>query len=233
MNRIRKYDNKFQVLITPNIKVSPDSSLIIGNFEDESLRNFHVLQFETLNDALCEAYQYPDIDWFRMVLNHKYIFKRLEDTLKQIISDNQLQVEFKSKLVEPDELKNIMFERVIRGGSRFNLRSNLNDIISFTFINPWTSNLHNISKMIEIHTEHVYRDDLRIRSKKIIDGKIICLYGFTEFGTMYEIKLIPTLLYQWSSWYNKAGYKNEEEAQKNYLQILEQQDALDNNIILR
>lgn len=233
MNRIRKFDNKFQVLITPNIKVSPDSSLIIGNFEDESLRNFSVLQFETLNDALCEAYNYPDIDWYRMVLNHKYIFKRLEDTLKKIIDENQLNVEFRSTLVDPRTLKNIMFDRVIRGGERFNLRSGLNDIISFTIINPWSNNLHNISKMIEIYTEHVYRDDLRIRFKKIVDGKIICLYGFTEFGTIYEIKLIPTLLQQWADWYNKVGYNNEEEAQKSYAQILNQQNALDAGPIYR
>ncbi|MCJ7637942.1 MAG: hypothetical protein MUO21_10675 [Nitrososphaeraceae archaeon] len=233
MNRIRKFDNKFQVLITPNIKMSPDSSLIIGNFEDESLRNFSVLQFETLNDALCEAYNYPDIDWYRMVLNHKYIFKRLEDTLKKIIDENQLNVEFRSTLVDPQTLKNIMFDRVIRGGERFNLRSGLNDIISFTIINPWSNNLHNISKMIEIFTEHVYRDDLRIRFKKIVDGKIICLYGFTEFGTIYEIKLIPTLLQQWADWYNKVGYLNEEAAQKSYAQILNQQNALDTGPIYR
>ncbi|ARF09579.1 hypothetical protein Indivirus_1_202 [Indivirus ILV1] len=233
MNRIRKVDNKFQVIITPDIKISPDSSLIIGNFEDENLRNFHVLQFETLNDALCEAYNYPDIDWYRIVLNHKYIFKRLEDTLKQIISDNQLNVEFRSKLVDPLALKNIMFDRVLRGGERFNLRTGLNDIISFTIINPWSNNLHNISKMIETYTEHVYRDDLRIRFKKIVDGKIICLYGYTEFGTIYEIKLIPTLLQQWVDWYNKIGYKNEEEAQKSYAELMKQQSNLDSGPVYR
>lgn len=233
MNRIRKFDNKFQVLVTPDIKISPDSALIIGNFEDESLRNFSVLQFDTLNDALCEAYNYPDIDWYRMVLNHKYIFKRLEDTLRQIISDNNLNVEFRSTLVDPLTLKNIMFDRVMRGGERFNLRNGLNDIISFTIINPWSNNLHNISKMIETYTHHVYRDDLRIRFKKIVDGKIICLYGFTEFGTIYEIKLIPTVLQQWADWYNKVGYKNEESAQKSYGQIIKQQNMIDAGPIYR
>ena len=74
MNRIRKLDGKYQVLITPTLQMSPDSSLLIGNWEDESLRNYSVLQFETMNDAMCEAYNYPDIDWYKMALNHKYIF---------------------------------------------------------------------------------------------------------------------------------------------------------------
>jgi len=233
MNRIRKFDNKYQVLITPDIKISPDSALMVGNFQDENLRGFYVLQFDTLNDAMCEAYNYPDIDWYRLVLNHKYIFKRLEDTLQKIIDDNQLSVEFRSKLVDPMSLKNIMFDRVIRGGERFNLRSGLNDIISFTIINPWTNNLHNVSKLIETFTEHVYRDDLRIRSKKIIDGKIIILNGFTEFGSVYEIKLVPTLLQQWADWYNKVGYKNEEAAQKAYAQLMEKQETLDSGPIYK
>ena len=81
MNRIRKLDDKYQVLLTPTISMSPDSSLIIGNWEDESLRNYKVLQFETMNDAMAEAYKYPDIDWYKMVLNHKYIFQRLRACL--------------------------------------------------------------------------------------------------------------------------------------------------------
>ena len=69
MNRIRKIDNNYQVLITPDIKLSPDSSLLIGNWEDESLRNYYILQFESLNDAQAEAYNYPDIDWYRISLS--------------------------------------------------------------------------------------------------------------------------------------------------------------------
>ena len=233
MNRIRKLDDKYQVILTPTLQMSPDSSLIIGNWEDESLRNYQVLQFETMNDAMAEAYNYPDIDWYKMVLNHKYIFERLEKTLKSILEKNNLSVEFKSKLLDPITLKNTMFDRVIKGGGRFNLKTGLNDIISFTIINPYSNTLHNISRLIENHREHVYRDDLRIRSKKIIDGKIICLYGSTEFGTIYEIKLVPTLLDQWTTWYNKVGYKNEENATELYSQTLKKQETVDQGPIFR
>ena len=233
MNRIRKADGKYQVLITPTIQMSPDSSLLIGNWEDESLRNYSVLQFETMNDAMCESYNYPDIDWYKIVLNHKYIFQRLESTLQKIINENKLNVEFRSKLLDPVSLKNMMSDRVIKAGERFNLKTGINDIISFTIINPWSNNLHNIAKLIENYQEHVYRDDLRIRSKKIIDGKIIYLHGVTEFGTIYEIKLIPTLLQQWVDWYNKNGHQNEEVATKLYNDVLKKQEAMDNGPIFR
>jgi len=227
MNRIRKVDNGYQVLITPDIKVSPDSALLIGNWTDENLRNYYLLHFHSLNDAQCAAYDYPDIDWYRIVLNHKYIFLRLKDTIQTILKNNNLNVELQSVLMEPEMLKEVIFERVARGGDRFNLRYGMNDVISFTIVNPWSNNLHTIAKLIENHREHLYRDDLRIRYKKIVDGKIICLYGATEFGTIYEIRLIPTLLQQWGEWYNKVGYKNGRNADDLYNKYLKQQNEID------
>lgn len=227
MNRIRKVDDVYQVLITPEIKIAPDNPLIVGNWEDENLRNYHILQFETLQDAQCEALEHPDIDWYRLVINHQHIHKRLEEQIGAVLAENKFNVEFKSKLMSPEDLKNIMFDRVMHGGERFNLRFSFNDIISFTIINPWNNNLHYISKTLETYKSHLVRDDLRIRYKKIIDGKIICLYGYTEFGTIYEIKLIPTLLHQWAEWYRKNGHRNQGAAEKLYAKTLKQQETLD------
>ena len=233
MNRIRKVDNAYQVLITPDIKISPDSALLIGNWEDESLRNFYVLQFESLNDAQAEALKYPDLDWYKIVLNHKYIFGRLQESIQQILDENKFSVEFKATLMDPDTFKNTMMDRVVRGGERFNMRYGMSDLISFTIINPWSNNLHNISKQIENYRTYLFRDDLRLRSKKVVDGYIICLYGITEFGTVYEIKLIPSLLYQWGEWYNKVGNKNQDSATQLWNKLLKQQKALDNGIVLK
>lgn len=233
MNRIRKVDNVYQVLITPDIKVSPDMSLILGNWEDESLRDYHVLQFETLNDAQCEAFKYPDLDWYKIVLNHEQIFQRLKTTIKSVLDENKLNVEFRARLMDPETLKNIMFDRVLNAGERFNLRYGLNDIIQFTIINPWTNNLQNIAKTLENYRAWLNRDDLRLRQKKIVDGKIICLYGYTEYGTIYEIKLIPTLLQQWAEWFLKNGFRNDKMATTLYNKIVNQQDMIDNGIILK
>lgn len=233
MNRIRKIKDGYQVLITPDIKLAPDQSLLIGNWTDEKLRNYSVLQFDSLNDAQYEAYNYPDIDWYRLVLNHQHIFIRLETTIKDILKNNNFNVDFRPVLMDTETLKETMFNRVLKNGERFNLRQNMNDIINFTIINPWVSTLQSISTVLETYQAHLYRDDLRLRHKKIIDGKIICLYGVTEFGTTYEIRLIPTLLQQWVEWYKKNGYKNEDNANEFYNKIMNQQDAVDNGPIIK
>lgn len=233
MNRIREYQGGYQVLITPDIKISPDSSILIGNWTDEKLRNYYVLQFSTFNDAMSEALNYPDIDWYRISLNHKYIYAQLEKILRKIINDNGFVVEFQPKLLDGVSLKNVMMDRVMKGGDRFNLRYGMNDIINFTIINPWTSNLSVISRAIENYRSDTYRDDLRIRFKKVIDGKIICLYGVTEFGTMYAIKLIPTLLNQGVAWYDKNGFRDEQNFITQYNKLLKTQGELDRGIILQ
>jgi len=233
MNRIRKYNGIFQVLLTPNIRISPDSSLMIGNWEDEELRNFSIIEFNTLREAQCEAFKHPDIDWYRIVMNHKYIYDRLKHMLEKIIYEGNYVVEFMPSMMDPQKFKDSIFERVMNNGERFNMRYGANDIISFTITNPWTNNLHKLAKDIEFQREHLYRNDMRIKSKQIIDNKIICLYGYTEFGTIYEIKLMPTLIYQWAEWFRRVGNKNATYADQLYKQYLQTQDALDRGNVLR
>ena len=233
MNRIRQHKGSFQVIITPDIKISPDNALLIGNWADENLRNYYVLEFATFNDAMAEALNYPDIDWYKMILNHRYIYAQLEAILRSIIKDYNFNVEFIPLLVDAVTLKNVMFERVIRGGERFNLRYGLNDIISFTIVNPWTTNLHAMSRIIENYKNESYRDDLRIRSKTIVDGKIIYLYGYTEFGTIYSIKLVPTLLHQVGTWHAKNGFRNEQGFTAQYEKVLQMQKGVDSGVVLQ
>jgi hypothetical protein len=231
MNRIRKTDSGYQVLITPNMKIAPDLPVLIGNWEDSDLRNFYVLTYPTLNDAQAEAFKYPDIDWFRLILNHKYIYERLDLKIREIIKSNNFDVEYKSHLMDAKEFKNKMFDRVIRNGERFNLRYNFNDIITFTIVSPWSTTLHRISQVLETYRDHLYSDVLRIRYKKIVDGKTIVLDGITEFGTIYEIRLVPALLERWSDWMKKTG-KNEEQGMVVYKNMLKQQNDIDKGMTL-
>jgi len=233
MNRIRKVNGIYQVLITPNIKIAPDSPILVGNWEDEYLRNYHVLSFDNLGDAQYEALKYPDIDWNRLIINHRHIFNRLDSLIRRLLDDFNYTVEIKSKLMTAEEFKNIMFARVIRGGERFNLRYSFNDIISFTIINPWVNTLHKISKLLENKRSHMYRDDLRIRHKKVVDDKIIVLNGSTEFGTTYEIKFIPTILYQWAEWKNKYGGNNITYDNNLYKKLLMTQNHIDQGAKVR
>lgn len=231
MNRIRKFNDIYQVLITPNIKFSPDSSMLIGNWDDENLRNYYILNFESLNDAQTEAFKHPDINWHKLVVNHEHIYRRLNNTIQKILEKYEIVAELQSKLMTAGEFKNAMFNRVMANGARFNLRFDLTDIISFTIINPWTEVLHKLSQKIENHREHLFSDTLRIKEKKIIDSKIIILYGITEFGTMYEIKLVPTLLYQWGEWFKNKSADNKS-GNDIYKRIIKQQNIIDKGPII-
>lgn len=236
MNRIRKTPEGYQVLLTPNISVSPDSSLMIGNWSNPELRNFRVMSFDSLNDALAESYKYADIDWYRLIINHEHIFNRLDKQIRAILANYELNVEMHSKLMGPAEFKETMFERVLHGGERFNLKENFNDLISFTIINPFTATLNKVSDILENHKEHLYRDDLRLREKAIVDGKITFLYGQTEFQTMYSIKMIPSLLHTWTQWKNKkfGPYLDDPSghADKLYKEFLQKQQMIDSGKIL-
>jgi hypothetical protein len=82
MNRILQYDNKFRVLITPSYVSSPSMELILGNWNDEHLKGFHVLEFKTLADAMDLAFKYPSIDWNKLVNIHRDAYKIITSSVK-------------------------------------------------------------------------------------------------------------------------------------------------------
>lgn len=206
MNRIRRINNSYQVLITPGIKISPDSSLMFGLWADPSLRGYYVKTFESMNEAMCEAFKYPDIDWTRLVINHEHMFIRLRNLLTNIIKENVAdQLQIRSNLMSGEAFKNTMMDRVILYGSRFNLKEHFSDLISFTLVSPYSFVCYKTCELLMKYKDHLYVDNLRIRDKKIIDGKIIYLYGLTDQGTVYQIKLVPTLLDNIST--NSPNYK--------------------------
>lgn len=207
--------------------MSPDSSLMMGNWTDAHLRNYYILNFNTLNDAMAESYKYPDINWQRIVLNHEHIFARLKGTIQHVIRENNFQVDFNGHLMTGDEFKNKMFDRVLQGGRDFSLKSDFTDLVTFTITNPWSSVLCDLSNALELYREWMTLDVLRIREKKVVDGVIICLYGSMESGAIYTIRLVPSLLNQWGQWYLKVGYRSDKHAMKLYDQLLKKQCLLD------
>lgn len=216
MNRIRRINNSYQVLITPGIKISPDSSLMFGLWADPNLRGYYVKTFESMNEAMCEAFKHPDIDWTRLVINHEHMFIRIRNLLTNILKENITdQIQIRSNLMSAETFKNTMMDRVILHGSRFNLKDNFSDLLSFTIVSPYTFVLFKTSEVLLKYKSHLYVDDLRIRDKKVVDGKIIYLYGLTDLGTVYQIKLVPSLLDNISS------------RSPNYKQLLNMQSGVD------
>lgn len=226
MNRIRRYNNKYQVLITPHIKISPDSSIILGNWTDINLTDCYVLEFETMQGSQMEAFKYPDIDWYRIIMNHKYIFVRLSETIAEILSDYDIDIV--PKLMSPKEFKDKVFNRVSASGYGKYSMSQFNDIISITVLSPFNSILNETATRVMTHMEHLWRDDLRIIDRINKDNEIIII-GKTELGTTYTIRFITTLLNNWKRWHAQIGRKIDDKiTDKMYNDMNAQQKTIDN-----
>jgi len=231
MNRIRRVGAIYQVLITPSIDStnSPDNSLLVGDWSEANFKNFSILEYPSQSQALCEALNHPNIDWFRLVLNHKHIYTRLLDNIRDILEKHDVsdKIQFISKLLTPEELKQSMFEVAAGNPPSSKYYSNNINIISFTLVNPWTMNLKKFSKILEAQREYYNRNDLRLSGKRIVDGKIILLRGMTEFGTSYEIRLIPSLIYQFIVWDDNTENTSSNYKENAYRSSIKNQDKID------
>jgi hypothetical protein len=205
MNRIRKNNKSYQVLISPHQKYNTGFEFLIGSWTDEGLMGFDVIECKSYCDAEAIAYNYPDINWEQLVNIHKDPFVEMKNTINEIIKEFNMIVEFKAKLFTPEQTKNKMFDRIVKGysdinndigeDSCFRLAYDMNDIISFAIVNPWTKNLNEIEKiLINHHRLNIFR--------KMEKNNIVHLIGRTDIGTTYEILLIPSVIYNWMEWKN-------------------------------
>ena len=230
MNRIRKYKDKFQVLITPYGKFDYDSfPIMLGTWlDDDHLRDYHIKEFSTSERALDEASNYPDINWYKMIEFSKDNFGKFHNIVKDTITKYNFIVNLEPRFLSPEELKETVFNRVMKFGIRFKLSYNLNDIFSFNISNPWSKNLKEIQQALNSNPS------LRIE-KNIIDEEtgIIRVIGKTDIGNTYEIVLWPFLVYNWSKWVFRHPDMLHEQIDITLKEILQSQKNIDNNIILR
>lgn len=229
MNRIRKFGTTYQVLITPTQVSNAGFELLRGDlssFDDSFLRNYTVLTFNTMAEAQVEAFNYPDIDWDSLVLLHNNAYVDLRELIKQDLDAVNINIIFEPHMMTSLELKDTVFNRVIRYGERFNLSYNMNDVISFNIVNMWTKNLDEIAS----HLVNDFR--LRIRKVKRVSG-IIILMGITEVSSAYEIRLIPTVFDQYIKWMKKNDITNTELKQNMLEKCLKQQAQIDNGPVVR
>jgi len=226
MNRIRKYKDKYQLLITPTQFFNASFEIMRGGWTDEHLRNYYILTYDTLSDAQCEAYKYPDIDWNKMIIMHKDAFYDIKDIIADVIEREKFIVEFESKYLEPIEAKHTMFDRVMYYGKRFSIVNNMNDIITYYITNPWTKNIAEISNKL------INEPKLRI-FKKIIGDHVIRLIGMTDMSTTYEIVIRTTNMKQWSQWITENPNVPFELKESSYKKLVESQRYQDKQYIVR
>ena len=227
MNRIRKINNIYQVLSTPNLPMAPGMEIISGNWEDAHLKGFCVKDYDNLSDAQMDAFSQADIDWHKLVGMHIDFYHMITKKIKSILDAHRFIYEIDTRLMTPDDLKNITFDRVIKFGSRFTLTYDMNDIVNITIINPWTDNLKEMVSILKKSPE------LNIRNMEVFDGKITHIVGTTPLGTMYEIKLWPTVIHNWAKWQQVNCVKNMEHMKKMYDESLKLQKDIDKGMRIR
>jgi hypothetical protein len=229
MNRVRKFKDKWQVLITPEQPYNAGYELLRGvwyGFDDNYLRNYNVMEFNTLQDANCEAFKHPDIDWNKLVLLHQNAFIDIQKIIKSELAKWKFIVDFEARMMDSLTLKNTMFDRVMNYGSRFNLSYQMNDIISFHVVNPWRKNLEEISQRLE------GIPDLRLVKKVSVNG-VTHLIGETPLGTTYEVCLWPTIVSQWAKWIRVHDVLDVKLKESTLKQCLQVQKIIDGSIVLR
>jgi phosphomevalonate kinase len=179
MNRIRKKNNKYEVLITPFKLYSASFELMQGNWSDDNLSGYFIKKFNNLQDAKRLSNKYPNLDWYNMVLMYKYEYYQKKRILEEYIDKNTI---LESKLLNPSEAKELMFNRVEKLNNNFRLSKNFNDILSFNIINSNWNSLLLLNNLLSM--------DIRLKiTKSIYNESSIILIGKTDLGTTYQILL--------------------------------------------
>ena len=219
MNRIREINNKYQLLINNNYTTNPSIELTLGDIlNKEQLKNYEIKHYDNLQDAINEAYNYPPINFNKIHSDSVDIFKKLNLLVNNILLNENIII--KPKLLLPNEIKNMLFDRILKHGNRFNFYFNFNDIITFDLIHSHTNNLLNIINILKKHKELQI-----IRIEKTLTH--IKLIGLTENNLTYEIRLWTSILYDFMNWiYNNN--KNLLDYMDDLMDNLQKQKIIDN-----
>jgi ppGpp synthetase/RelA/SpoT-type nucleotidyltranferase len=131
------------------------------------------------------------------IKNHENDFNTVKSSLTNILNSikDKYIVWFQARLKSPESLYEKIYKR------NYSL-ADINDIIAFRIIYPWTKSLHEIADILKTYKE------LYIYKTKITEqNKVIYLYGKTESNNNFEIQLWPTLIYTCFEFEHNKIYK--------------------------
>lgn len=209
MNRIRETTDGYQVLTTPHRKYDVGFEFMLGGWTDEGMLGFKVLEFDNYAGAECEAMRHPDISWERLHEFHKDQYTLFGNIITDVLDHSRVTSNIFPNLMSPTQIKHTMMNRVLKAqglmeiedaelyddatDTSFRLAYDMNDIITYVIINPWTSNLKGIQNFLLAESR------LNIYKSHTSNG-IIHLVGRTDINTTYEIILCPSIMYHWMLW---------------------------------
>ncbi len=191
MNRIRKVNNTYQVLVNQNYRTNPSIELTLGSLlAEEYLRDYELVEFDNISDAMKLAFNLPAISFKKTVSDcidcYKILDKEITNTLSSLI------ITYYPHLLSPEELKTAIFDRVGILGQRFTLY-NFNDVIAFDIVVNYCTEVNKISNLLKLNKK------LRIMriEKTRTHTKLI---GLTENNITYEIRLWVHKVYDFMRW---------------------------------
>ena len=197
MNRIRKVNNKFQVLITPHDQTEAESEYLLSQWLSDEVDNFVVVTFDTHDKALEESSKYPNINWHFFYLYYVDTFHFLKDNLfdiikifsvyndstgREVFANNLIKLQY--TLMSEKMIKDNFFDRVILKKKIFRPLYDFSDILSFKLLCNSIDMINEIKRIIPFNRV------FKIIKIIPISDKFVRLIGCTTIGTTYEIKLI-------------------------------------------
>ena len=127
-----------------------------------------MLEFDNYADAECEAMRHPDISWERLNEFHKDQYPLFGDIITKVLDHSEITSNFYPNLMSPKQIKHTMMNRVLkiqktmqiqdselyddRTDTSFRLAYDMNDIITYVIVNPWSSNLERIKSFLLAET---------------------------------------------------------------------------------
>jgi hypothetical protein len=184
MNRLRKLNNKYEVLITPHLLYQTGLELMLGNWIDKNFDGFKVEKYNDINSATERLCNYPELNFDQLVLYHKEIYNKLYELLVFELENIDEKIVLEHVLKNSKTLRDIFFERVKILGNDFRLLHHMTDIISF---NIYVEKEY----LVKILTENfIVNQALRIiyiKKNKFDDKKYVKFVGQTDIGTTYQI----------------------------------------------
>ena len=228
MNRIRKnIDSNYEVLITPHRNFDSTFEYLITFWRDHHFSSFSVKEFSDINDAYNLAYNQPELDWKYMISLQKGAYEKYYEILHTMMNKLDIIHDFKAKLLNENEAKDCMFDKILNKESDFRLIYDFSNLITFKIINPFYLNLKEIKRYL---TNNPYLNLIKTYEK----DKIIYFIGETDNGFTYTIMLIPTLINHWIEWAQLNKKKIPlKDIDSSLDDVLKNQKKLDNSLILR
>ena len=195
MNRIRKINNQYQVLMTPHNSTEAESEYLLSQWTSEEVDEYDIKLFSTFDQAYNESCRYPNINWKFFYLYHSDIFHFLKQNIYESINTfsiyndhkninilTQFPIKLMYNLMSEDDIKNNFFDRVYKKRNLFRPVYDFSDILIFKILCKNNDQMNEIKKIIP------YCKVFKI--VKIFQTQSgYTLIGTTPIGTTYQIIL--------------------------------------------